>query len=348
MGFVDHLVTSAVKAFIFTTVSFAIGMPFLGVLVRYRANYTPKRLQLPEDDQTPPADELVKSYFGIMRRVYRVEGFAGLYKGIVPSILTTLLAPLVQMPVTMVAAWFDAPIGAEPPLPVILLYGLFFYCLLPLVSALSLLPMQILTYRAITTQHHLPFLTLSPKPALLSLLSPLERRKPFLLYLTPGLASSNALLALSAVFIGLPVQIVFWSLMDPRGREDTAARLRKYLPLLVISGIVVTVLLVLLVTPLRLMRVRLALQRSESTSTTEESEEIPDAPLILSEPVISLRSAPEHGQTAYTSPVSGIRQIVAEEGRGVLFRGWWIVALQLLIMPTTIAMANVPLFTLLW
>ncbi|KAJ7061814.1 mitochondrial carrier domain-containing protein [Mycena amicta] len=347
MGFVEHLVISALTAFIFTTVWLAIGMPFLGVLVRYRANYTPKRLQLPEDDRTPPSDDLVKSYFGILRRVYRVEGFAGLYKGIVPAILTALLAPLVQIPITIIAASFDAPIGPEAPLTLIILYSFVFDSLLPLVSALFLLPMQVLTYRAITTQHHLPFLTLSPKPALLALLSPAERRKPFLIYLAPGLALSNVLLALSAV-IGLPVQMAVSLLLEQHEEEDPAERLRKHQAWLVIGGIVAIVFLGLLVTPLRLVRVRLALQRSESTSSAEESKEIADAPLILSEPVISLRNAPEHGHTPYTALVSCICQIVEEEGWDVVFRGCWIVALQLLWTMPAFVMSDVSLFTLLW
>jgi hypothetical protein len=48
-------------------------MPFVGVLVRYRANYVPKRVQLVGDDG--PVNETGSDigYFGMMRRVYRIE-----------------------------------------------------------------------------------------------------------------------------------------------------------------------------------------------------------------------------------------------------------------------------------
>ncbi|KAJ7681361.1 hypothetical protein B0H17DRAFT_1182046 [Mycena rosella] len=47
-----------------------IAMPFVGVLVRYRANYTPKTM---------------------MKRVRRIEGQAGLYKGTVPFLIMGVL-----------------------------------------------------------------------------------------------------------------------------------------------------------------------------------------------------------------------------------------------------------------
>jgi hypothetical protein len=68
---------------------FAITMPFYGVLVRYRANYTPKRgVQLRDEDGSAadtPSSDTPNSYFQMMKRVHRVEGWAGLYKGLSAS-----------------------------------------------------------------------------------------------------------------------------------------------------------------------------------------------------------------------------------------------------------------------
>ncbi|KAF7303442.1 hypothetical protein MIND_00573000 [Mycena indigotica] len=295
MGFIDDLVAELLSSLFSTVFTFAVGMPFLGVLVRYRANYTPHRLQLPDDDQTPPADEVVTSYLGVMRRVYRVEGWAGFYKGLVPAVLTTMLTPLAQMPFKMILSLFDAPRGGETLSYIVVVYTILWICVFPLLAVLLLLPMQILTYRAITTQHHLPFFARSPKPAFNALLSTLERQKPYLLYLTPGLALSNILLSLTAVLGGLPVQMLVMLMVDPRGREETAERLKRHLPFIILAGVVAFIILLLLLTPLRLMRVRLALQRREAAEATKPAADIPDAPLMLSEPVINLRTAPDHG-----------------------------------------------------
>nr|GAT49027.1 predicted protein [Mycena chlorophos] len=345
MGLVDRLLADAVRWLVFTSLRFVIGMPFFSVLVRYRANYTPLRLQLPEDDMTPPADDVVRSYFGIFRRVYRIEGWAGLYKGLAPAFLTSLLVPLVQMPVSLVAALLDPSAGdPEAISPVVVLYALLFFFILPLSSALLLIPMQILTCRAITTQHHLPFF--APKTALTALLSPAERQRPYLLYATPGLAAANTLLAFCGAIAGLPVPILAIALSDRRDRFPEVTP--KLVIPLVLGGLLVIVGLAFVVTPLALASVRLALQRRESSpvdalpeeSSTSASTSTPtleaDAPLILSEPVIALRTEPEHGDqhVPYPSLHACLRTVSAEEGRKTLFRGWWIVLLQLVVVPT--------------
>ncbi|KAF7307781.1 hypothetical protein MKEN_01138200 [Mycena kentingensis (nom. inval.)] len=352
---------------LYHAVFFTFVMPFLSTLVRYRANHTPKLLQLPEDDNTPPADAVVSSYFGIMRLVYRIEvrrcavggnatqqpeqGWAGLYKGVVPALLTTILAPLLQAPITMVAAWYEPGSDGQPlSFAMIILITLFFVLLLPLASAILLIPMQVITYRAITTSHHLPFRSL--KTALSVLLTPLERRRPYLLYLAPGVAAANLLLAFSAALIGLPFQFLIMVLIDPRGQEDTMEKIKQHLAVIIVASVAAFVLLILFLTPLRLMRVRLALQRREAPFSEGEpsAEEIQDAPLIISEPVICLRNSAdsEYGAAPYTSLISCMRHIIREEGWRVLFRGWWIVMLQFLTAPSWSPGSSSPLFTLLW
>lgn len=54
--------------------AFGITMPFLGVLVRYRANYAPKRgVRLADGEDWEITRSETESYFGMMRRVHRLE-----------------------------------------------------------------------------------------------------------------------------------------------------------------------------------------------------------------------------------------------------------------------------------
>ncbi|KAJ7815052.1 hypothetical protein B0H14DRAFT_2848912 [Mycena olivaceomarginata] len=55
------------------TLALGITMPFSGVLIRYRANYTPKRGLHLEDEGFHETRAETDSYFGMMRRVHRLE-----------------------------------------------------------------------------------------------------------------------------------------------------------------------------------------------------------------------------------------------------------------------------------
>ncbi|KAF7288423.1 hypothetical protein HMN09_01394800 [Mycena chlorophos] len=78
--------------------------PVLGLLVRYRANYTPRGGQLLEDGhaQRRARDEpgTPASFWRVFVRTRQVEGWLGLYKGFFPVALTSLLIPLAQYPAT--------------------------------------------------------------------------------------------------------------------------------------------------------------------------------------------------------------------------------------------------------
>jgi hypothetical protein len=55
-------------------VSLIFFVPLTGILVRFRANYNPKGLQLDSDGgPVPYTGPVVRSYFGMMVRVYRLE-----------------------------------------------------------------------------------------------------------------------------------------------------------------------------------------------------------------------------------------------------------------------------------
>lgn len=58
----------------FSLATTAIIVPVVGVLVRYRANYNPKSVQLDsETGATVHTGSEVTSYFGMMKRVYYIE-----------------------------------------------------------------------------------------------------------------------------------------------------------------------------------------------------------------------------------------------------------------------------------
>jgi hypothetical protein len=60
--------------FLALIISLVVFVPLTGVLVRFRANYNPKGLQLDSDGGAVPyTGPVLRSYFGMMIRVYRLE-----------------------------------------------------------------------------------------------------------------------------------------------------------------------------------------------------------------------------------------------------------------------------------
>jgi hypothetical protein len=60
--------------FLSLVISLAIIVPLTGSLVRFRANYNPKGLQLDaEGGAQPYTGPVVSSFVGMIRRVYRIE-----------------------------------------------------------------------------------------------------------------------------------------------------------------------------------------------------------------------------------------------------------------------------------
>lgn len=57
-----------------SAITLAVFVPLTGILVRFRANYNPKGLQLDsEGGAAPHTGPVVHSYFGMMARVYKLE-----------------------------------------------------------------------------------------------------------------------------------------------------------------------------------------------------------------------------------------------------------------------------------
>ncbi|KAJ7290750.1 mitochondrial carrier [Mycena rebaudengoi] len=263
------------------TVWFIISMPFIGVLVRYRANYVPKRVRLDTEDGTAneTGSDSNLGYFGMMKRVYRIEGWAGLYKGMMPSIIHNLIATVTTVPV-LLAFRFILP---QPS--VVYPMGLA----ISLIPVVLLIPMLIITNRAITTPHKLAFF--EPKVALRVLLSQAEREKPLHLYLAPGVALCAVLLAFVPIAVSILRRLFSFHTYPGHPHYYPPHLCRRGEPAIV--------------------------------DRVVESVAADTVPVYSTEDVMEFRTQ----QAPYTSLVDCWRTVVREEGRGALFRAWWVTAL---------------------
>jgi len=73
MGVIDLITAFLIFCFV-SSISLLIQTPLLGALVRFRANYTPKGLQIGEEGGvTPHVGPVVPNYFSMLLRVKRIE-----------------------------------------------------------------------------------------------------------------------------------------------------------------------------------------------------------------------------------------------------------------------------------
>lgn len=73
MGVIE-LITAFLVFCLASSVSLLIHVPLLGALVRFRANYTPKGLQIGEEGGlTPHVGPVVPNYFAMLLRIKRIE-----------------------------------------------------------------------------------------------------------------------------------------------------------------------------------------------------------------------------------------------------------------------------------
>jgi len=287
-----------------------IVVPLTGVLIRYRANYNPKGLQLDaEGGAQPYTGPVIRSYFTMLGRVYRIEGVQGFYKGTMPTTLSviamTIFILLVLDPVKPRLTGFRAPdVGVWGTLG----YSIF--------TMLLSLPTVIITYRAITTPYKLSYF--NAMQALRVLLTPTERRRPWILYLTPGLLAAQVL-HISIVVLGLgPLRQYFdISFKEPA----TFLSVATYAVIVALSSIILT--------PLEVIVTRLAIQRNhasaEYNSVSQEvegdGENVPE--YGGEEDVMGLRSEGD----PYLGLVDCAKRMIDEEGWSSLYRAWWLTIL---------------------
>ncbi|TFK54432.1 mitochondrial carrier [Heliocybe sulcata] len=292
-----------------------ITVPLSGTLVRFRANYNPKGLQLDaEGGAQPHTGPLVTSYFGMMRRVYSIEGLAGLYKGFMPTLLSALALTLFAVILLGESPSSPRRTGSYhgPSASIIptLVYSIF--------DMLVSLPAVVITYRSVTTPHKLPWF--QPMHSLRVLLTPTERRKPWILYLTPGLLLTQAVHIAYVVVLMRPLGR--WFLPRQEGSavpEFSAWRLALYFALVLLSTGILT--------PLEVIATRLAIQRNHASPefNSVSQEEEGDAEDVAEyagaeEDVIGMRSEKD----PYMGMVDCAKRMVDEEGWGALYRAWWL------------------------
>ncbi|EPT05042.1 hypothetical protein FOMPIDRAFT_1021734 [Fomitopsis schrenkii] len=296
-------------------ISLLITVPLTGALVRVRANYNPRGLQLDADGNIEPhTGPVVTSFVGMLARVKRIEGWAGLYKGFMPTLLFSLVLTV------FAAAVLDASSPSrtgriDPPATGVL--GTLMFSLL---SMLVSLPAAIITYRSITTPYKLPWLR--PLSSLRILLTPTERKRPWVLYRTPGLLTAQVLhVAYTALLLS-----GIRSLLVPRpGSTDATFNTFKF-------GIylAVEILSTALLCPLEVITTKLAVQRNHAAPEYNSVEqEVEDDGMEgeeyteyagAEEDVIGLR----HEKDPYLGFVDCVKNIITEEGFGALYRAWWI------------------------
>ncbi|KAF5370654.1 hypothetical protein D9758_001995 [Tetrapyrgos nigripes] len=313
LGFFD-----AIALFVTLAVSLLIIVPLTGVLVRFRANYNPKGLQLDaEGGAQPHTGPVIQSYFGMMHRVYTIEGVSGLYKGLMPTLTSTLVVSII------IILFMDTsrPTHGKYRAPETGVFGTLFYSIVMLFVSL---PTAIITYRSITTPLRLPYF--NPVKSLRVLLTPTERRKPWILYMTPGLLAAEISHSL-IVILGLgPLRRLL--LPMPEDSSIPNISLAKFGIYLVIICLGTAIL-----TPLEVIATRLAIQRNHASSEYNSvSQEVDgDAEDVTEfagteEDVIGLRNE----EDPYLGLVDCAKRIIDEEGASALFRAWWVTFLGLL------------------
>jgi len=298
--------------------SLAIVVPLTGALTRFRANYNPKGLQLDaEGGAQPYTGPVVSSFFGMLRRVHRIEGWSGLYKGLMPTLASTTILTFVVVAVfqsnTVHKGGYSAP--AAGPL------GMLFYGLVMMTVAL---PSVVITYRSITTPHKLSYF--QPIHALRILLTPTERLKPWTIWLTPGLMASEA----THIFYVVVILKGLRRLLLPALSQDSVPTAADFPVFQTSLYIALVMLSTLILTPLEVISTRLAIQRNhaaaEYNSVAQEvdgdAEEVAEY-AGAEEDVIGLRNEGD----PYLGMVDCAKRIVEEEGYKTLYRAWWLTLL---------------------
>jgi len=151
LGFLDLLITS-----LFVAISLAILVPLTGGLVRFRANYNPKALRLndPEEGVQAHTGPIVSTFVGMMRRVYKIEGIPGLYKGLMPTLISVIV-------VTVFVWIFFDPTNARNGAYVAPATGPWGILVYSLFQMLISLPVVVVTYRCVVNSAAFPRITLN-------------------------------------------------------------------------------------------------------------------------------------------------------------------------------------------
>lgn len=176
-------------------------------------------------------------------------------------------------------------------------------------------PLETIYRRAIVTPYHLPWC--DAPLALRVLLSPMERRRPDQLFRNPGLSAVQAL----RMLVSFLKWSYIWSVMP-----STIVAAGPWYSLAVSLAVIAATTIVL--TPLEVVCARLMVQRNGEDADLGVLESGQQGGLISgwsggSETVVQLRDE----RCPYSGCWDALRRVVAEEGVGALYRGWWVTLL---------------------
>ncbi|KAL5522415.1 hypothetical protein ACEPAG_8431 [Sanghuangporus baumii] len=290
------ILTGIITASIYT-IAFVISFPFQAVLLKYRVNYVPSR-QIEGDGTTDenPTQSTVKSYSGMFNKVLKLENWGGLYKGFVPACIKhAFISCIVVLVLLSKGGNIEQSTQSVQNQLASKLFRMVFS-----------LPFTIIINRAITTPQNLPWFNAGH--SLRVLLSEAERRRPWLLYFTPGLFLAEFLYEAYSIILARPLASAI------NGNKEDLSTLFSRWPLvrfcaLLANGIVQAVVQCLF----DVVLARLSVQRNQRTAknvSEEKTEPEKNVPILHSD------------NRPYTGLVDCIRRIVFEEGYAALFRGW--------------------------
>jgi len=249
-----------------------------------------------------------------LKRVKRIEGIQGYYKGLMPEVMNS--AALTIAAAILLGTSFTDPQFGRYSVPRAGSLSLFLYTLF--VATLAI-PFTVISNRAITTPKRLSWFNL--RLALQVLLSPHERQRPWTLYLIPGLMPSKLI---HIVYVNFVLQTVRrWALPSMLSApsepiEISPLRLGLYAGVLVLGTVILC--------PLEVIATRVSLQRNHGGLAGGETGVGTDGIEYSGqeEDVIGLRSEDD----PYLGLIDCGKRIVTEEGLSVLYRAWWLTFLM--------------------
>lgn len=244
-----------------------------------------------------------------MKRVYRLEGYYGFWKGayfvfahaVVISICSIIFVGTQAVKNSKGTFTFPKEAGVS-------------MALFALVLTFISLPFNILTNRAIITPYRLPT---DLRRTFEVLLSPHERARPWTLYLTPGLLAGVALNTVAVVIVA-----GFWRILFIGKEEITDVAVWK-----IVFVVLFQIISTLWLAPIDIIIVKLSVQPNLGSEISVEDPEgdVPEGLRFAGqgEDVVGLRPTTD----PYTGFVDAARKINDEEGWQALYRGWWFTTL---------------------
>lgn len=196
------------------------------------------------------------------------------------------------------------------PMTIIINRYVFFRSLCPSSNLLRLFE---LSHSAIITPYKLPN---SAKGSLRILLTPLERSKPYMLYMTPGLLATTLTHVVCATLLARTMRIFFLGISSVTD-DETVRNIAWWRWILYLAW---QCLSTLWFTPLEVIATRLSVQPNNSGDALSTEEEAPEGISFsgADEDVIGLRPSTE----PYLGMVDCARKIIEEEGWASLYRGF--------------------------